>query len=172
MFKNKFRDQQCGIFERSLRRGSATTTEKSRKGQWTDGGERYENTGSTVREVQEHKGVRNEAEDKQQSVFYGHKIKKIMDEILEERLSTRSYDAHACRLLCMSLSEDIKGRVKDLGMERFRLICNVSIGSNSGQGFFMASRFLWNEFKDNFSTSSFQNASLFAVAVVFGVLKE
>ena len=167
--RNKFRDQQCGVFEKSLRCGSVTG-ENLRKGQWTEGPWRNKNTdlkvGTELREQGE--GIC----ERKHGVFYTYKIKKIMDEILQEKLSNQSYDSQRCPWLCMSLSEDIKGRVKELGMERFRLICNVSIGSNNGQGFFMASRFLWNEFRDNFSSSSFQNASLFAVAVVFGVLQE
>lgn len=170
MFKHKFRDQYCGIFEKSLRQGSASTAEKKQKGQWINGGTgKGRNAVSTAGGKQEIGGDMNE---QKRSVFYAHEIKKIMDDILQEKLSNQTYDAQTCRTLCVSLSDDIKGRVKSLGMERFRLICNVSIGSNSGQGFFMASRFLWDQFNDNFSTSCFQNASLFAVAIVFGVLKE
>ena len=171
MLKSKFRDQQYGIFEKSLRCGTKTIAEKQQKGQWTEGESKRKNIASIVGEMQEHGGDKN-ATEKEQSVFYAHKIKKIMDEVLQEKLSNQTYDAQTCRVLCMTLTEDIKGRVKELGMERFRLICNVSIGSNSGQGVFMASRFLWNELKDNFSTSCFQNASLFAVGIVFGVSKE
>ena len=167
--RNKFRGQQCGVFEKSLRCGSVTG-ENPRKGQWTEGPWRNKNTDLKVGTEFQEQG--EGTCERKHGVFYTHKIKKIMDEILQEKLSNQSYDSQRCPWLCMSLSEDIKGRVKELGMERFRLICNVSIGSNNGQGFFMASRFLWNEFRDNFSSSSFQNASLFAVAVVFGVLKE
>ena len=168
MLKKKFGDRQCGIFEKSLRHGSVTA-EKSQKGQWTDRPSRNKDTDQTTgAELKE----RDVTDDRKHGIFFTHKIKKIMDEILQENLSNQSYDAQSCRVLCISLSEEIKGRIKELGMERFRLICNVSIGANDGQGFFMASRFLWNEFKDNFASSSFQNASLFAVAVVFGVSKD
>ena len=166
----KFRHQHSGIFEKSLRCDSTQNAAKPQKAQWTDEAGKFnplfgmETQQHGVTELTEGQGKHN--------VFCAHDIKKIMDDLLQEKLSTQSYDANICRVLCTSLSEDIKSRVKNLGMERFRLICCVSIGSNSGQGILMASRFLWNECKDNFSTSSFQNASLFAVAIVFGVLKE
>ena len=169
MMRNKFLGQKCGVFEKSLRGGSVTS-ENTRKRQWTEGPWRNKNTDLKAGTELQEKG--EGTFERKHEVFYTHKIEKIMDEILKEKLSNQTYDSQRCRWLCMSLSEDIKGRVKELGMERFRLICNVSIRSNNGQGFFMASRFLWNEFRDNFSSSSFQNASLFAVAVVFGVLKE
>ncbi|XP_022786651.1 tctex1 domain-containing protein 1-like [Stylophora pistillata] len=171
MERVRFRGQHFGIFEKSLR------SEDSAKNPATE--QRTPHIDETG-DLEEHLGKKTQQHDstnkvegrRRQSVFYAHEIKKIMDEILEEKLSTQSYDANICRVLCVSLSEDIKSRVKNLGMERFRLICSVSIGSNCGQGILMASRFLWNDCRDNFSTSSFQNASLFAVAIVFGVLKE
>ena len=167
MFKSKFRDQQFGIFEKSLRRASASTTERQQKGHWTGEG----NSAASLTKANHEKRSAMD-EEKKKIVFCAYAIKRIMDAILQEKLSNQNYDTQTCRMLCVQLSDEIKCRVKSLGMERFRFICNVSIGSNNGQGFFMASRFLWDEFNDNFSTSSFQNASLFAVAVVFGVLKE
>lgn len=166
--KGKFRDSHSGIFEKSLRNDSTKSIATQQKAQWTQDHRNREKNADFLRK----KSVTDSTGEEQTHVFYTHKIKKIMDEILEEKLSTQSYDPTICRLLCSSLSEDIKSRVKNLGMERFRLICSVSIGSISGQGILMASRFLWNECKDNFSTSSYQNSSLFAVAIVFGVLKE
>lgn len=167
--KGKFRDHHSGIFEKSLRSDSTKYAATQQKAQLIqEQGKSDENADPFGKE-----SVTNLTEEQQKHhVFYSHEIKKIMDEILQEKLSTQSYDPTICRVLCISLSEDIKSRVKNLGMERFRLICSVSIGSNSGQGILMASRFLWNEYKDNFSTSSYQNSSLFAVAIVFGVLKE
>ena len=167
--KGKFRECHSGIFEKSLRSSSAKNAETQHKAQWIQEHEKREKNADRFEKA----NVTESTEEQQKHhVFYTHKIKKIMDEILQEKLSSQSYDPNICRVLCISLSDDIKRRVKNLGMERFRLICSVSIGSISGQGVLMASRFLWNECKDNFSTSSYQNSSLFAVAVVFGVLKE
>ncbi|XP_068676528.1 dynein light chain Tctex-type 5-B-like [Montipora capricornis] len=167
MFKGKFRDQQHGSFEKSLRQALVTTTGGQQKGQST---KNEHITKSPVLYEGKQKLAMNEEEKR--TVFYAHEIKKIMDDILQEKLSNQTYEATTCRTLCMTLSDVIKGRVKGLGMQRFRFICNVTIGSNSGQGLLIASRFLWDEFIDNFSTSSFQNSSLFAVAIVFGILKE
>ena len=168
--KGKFRDSNRGMFEKSLRSNSTKNAGTQQKAQWMrqEQGKREKNADPFELE----RVMDSTGEQQKHHVFYTHKIKKIMDEILEEKLSTQSYDPTICRVLCISLSEDIKSRVKNLGMERFRLICSVSIGSSSGQGILMASRFLWNECKDNFSTSAYQNSSLFAVAIVFGVLKE
>ncbi|EDO33641.1 predicted protein, partial [Nematostella vectensis] len=97
----------------------------------------------------------------------------LMDEILDDTLSSEHYSAESSRVLCLGLADSIKSRVKGLGMaKRYRFICHVSIGSCSGQGLLIASKSVWNEKRDSFVTSTFRNASLFAVATVFGVLKE
>lgn len=109
---------------------------------------------------------------KQEPLFFGHEIKQLMDQILDKELAGLAYESTTCKALCLTLSEDIKQKVKDLGMSRYRIICHVSIGSCSGQGLLMASRFVWNDGKDNYVTSTYRNFSLFAVATVFGVIKE
>lgn len=168
MFKGRFRDQPYGIFERSLRCGPASTPDHGQqKGQSINNEQDAKNFDLALEEKQ--LAIN---EEKKRSIFQADEIKNIMDEILQDKLSNQTYEATTCRLLCMTLSDDIKGRVKCLEMERFRLICNVTIGSKGGQGLFLASRFLWDEVIDNFSSTSFQNSSLFAVAIVFGIFKE
>lgn len=168
MSKGRFRDQQYGFFERSLRQDPAPTPDNGQRKRQSIN---IEQNAKNVDLAPEEKQLALN-EDRKKSIFHVEEIKNIMDEILQDKLSNQTYEATTCRLLCMTLSDDIKGRVKCLGMERFRLICNVTIGSNGGQGLFLASRFLWDEVIDNFSTTSFQNSSLFAVAVVFGIFKE
>lgn len=168
MFKGRFRDQQYGFFERSLRHDPAPTPDNGQRKRQSIN---IEQNPKNIDLAPEEKQLAMN-EDRKKSIFHVEEIKNIMDEVLQDKLSNQTYEATTCRLLCMTLSDDIKGRVKCLGMERFRLICNVTIGSNGGQGLFLASRFLWDEVIDNFSTTSFQNSSLFAVAVVFGIFKE
>ena len=131
MMRNKFRDQQCGVFEKSLRCGSVTG-ENLRKGQWTEGPWRNKNTdlkvGTELREQGE--GIC----ERKHGVFYTHKIKKIMDGILQEKLSNQSYDSQRCRWLCMSLSEDIKCRVKEQGNGAisFNMQCKYRLKQRTG----------------------------------------
>mgnify|MGYP001795108373 CR=1 FL=1 len=105
-------------------------------------------------------------------VFQKNHIEEIMNDVLETYLAHLVHSAAVCKELCLILSEEIKLRVEALHMNRFRIICNVCIGETAGQSVLVASRFLWDESRDNFSTSTFKNQSLFAVANVFGVFKE
>lgn len=159
--RTKFSQEHHGLFERSLRSGQAIAGKE---------GQRAEHS-MMNNEQCEVSGLGTNSSGTN-VVFHERTIKTVMDQLLKEKLSDQAYDPDICRALCLHLSELIKARVKKLGMERHRLVCNVSIGSNSGQGIFMASRFLWDSSSDNFSTSTFQNSSLFAVASVFGVTKD
>lgn len=170
-----FRQQHMNLFQKSLRGSSGKELEKNRfrkdRSNTLMSTSSYKHTTAIFRE-------RNVGEDTESAhsrktdIFQRHCIEEIMNDILEANLAHQVYNADVCRELCLMLSDEIKLRVKELQMNRFRIICNVCIGESNGQGFLMASRFLWDESHDNFSTSTYKNHSLFAVATVFGVFKE
>lgn len=173
----RLRQQENTTFHRSLRsEGRERTTES--KGERRHG----RNTSEEIHEKGKERSIpypgdlppasRATPRKSVNSLFHVQLIKQLMDEVLDKELSTKSYESETCKSLCLSLSEDIKQKVKDLGMSRYRIICHVSIGSCNGQGLLIASRFIWNHGKDNFVTATYRNLSLFAVATVFGVLKE
>lgn len=180
--ERRVRTQESTIFQRSLRSEGKDRSEckaesrraKCQSGSNEDGsGSRSKDrsmvyTGDLPRTL----ASRYNGYPTQKSVFHGHEIKQLMDQILDKELSSLSYESTTCKALCLTLSEDIKQKVKDLLMSRYRIICHVSIGSCSGQGLLMASRFVWNDGKDNYVTATYRNVSLFAVATVFGVVKE
>lgn len=99
-------------------------------------------------------------------------VTDIIDHVLEERLKGLSYDPDKCRFLLPSIADEIKEKVKQLGFDRFKLVCLVTIGELHNQGVRVASRCLWNTETDRLATSSFCKNDLFASAVVFGIYKE
>lgn len=174
----RFRQQEASTFYRSLRSEGKEKSELSRSerklGKIELEEEHLQTTGKEPSSFISDRAlaIKSRGPHSKDDLFFVHKIKGLMDELLEESLENENYDSESCKIKCLTLSEDIKQRVKELGMSRYRIICHVSIGSCSGQGLIMASRFIWNDIKDNFVTSTFRNVSLFAVATVFGVLKE
>jgi hypothetical protein len=48
----------------------------------------------------------------------------------------------------------------------------VTVGEKTGQGIRMASRCLWDTATDNFASEFYENASVFCVAMVFGLYYE
>ena len=162
--QQKFSQEHHDIFERSLRSGHANARkdiEQNRISSTFDFRQTY---------LPGHAEKAKTAADKH--LFQQETVKLVIGQILEDQLNNRKYQADSCRTLCLNLCEMIKARVKLLGMTDHRLVCSVSIGSKRGQGVFIASRSLWDTPTDNFATCTFQNASLFAVAMVFGITQK
>ena len=95
-------------------------------------------------------------------------VSRVIRLAFDEMLVGKSYDAAHSAELSKALSDEILAKVKALNYGRYKLVCQVTIGQNKGQGIREASRCLWDTEKDNFASESFQNASLFVTAVVFG----
>ncbi|KAM4739465.1 dynein light chain Tctex-type protein 2B isoform 2-T2 [Anableps anableps] len=95
-------------------------------------------------------------------------IKEYIHEIVREHLSGVQYDPESVPELTRSLAECIKDKVKDEGFDRYKLIVQVLIGEQRGQGVKMSSRCLWDADTDNYAEDVFMNDSLFCVVTVFG----
>lgn len=104
--------------------------------------------------------------------FEEGRVRRILKEVLESHLREEKYEQNACRQLAMTLTHIIKNRVKELGFERYKLVCLVHVGQAKEQGFRMGSRCCWDVKRDTFASASFKNKTLFAVATVWGVYYE
>ena len=76
---------------------------------------------------------------------------------------------HNHNIICLHLSEEIKRRVKNLGLRRYKFVVMVTIGENKQQGFNMATKFFWDEQLDGFVSESHEIDGSFIVAVVYGI---
>ena len=70
------------------------------------------------------------------------------------------------------MADIIKERVKRLRYPRYKLICHVAMGDIQRQAVRVASRCAWDTRVDGFAQYQFQNLSLYAVGVVYGVYCE
>ncbi|XP_029684508.1 dynein light chain Tctex-type protein 2B isoform X1 [Takifugu rubripes] len=95
-------------------------------------------------------------------------VKKCIREIVRERLSGMHYDPEEVPQLTSSLAECIKDKVKGLGFDRYKLVVQVVIGEQRGQGVKMSLRCLWDADTDNYAEEVFINESLFCAVTVFG----
>ncbi|XP_031163229.1 tctex1 domain-containing protein 2 [Sander lucioperca] len=95
-------------------------------------------------------------------------VKECIREIVRERLSGMLYDSEEVSELSRSLADDIKDKVKNAGFDRYKLVVQVVIGEQRGQGVKMSSRCLWDADTDNYAEDVFMNDSLFCVVAVFG----
>ncbi|PKK19247.1 Tctex1 domain containing 4 [Columba livia] len=104
--------------------------------------------------------------------FDAGRVQQVLDTVLASTLGTTVYSPQGSALLAQSLAELLRGRVKEVVPPRYKLVCQVLLGQRGQQSLLVASRALWDPESDNFASTTFSNASLFAVATVHGVYLE
>eukprot|EP00033_Pygsuia_biforma_P001103 GCRY01001255.1.p1 GENE.GCRY01001255.1~~GCRY01001255.1.p1 ORF type:complete len:140 (+),score=17.13 GCRY01001255.1:216-635(+) len=100
-------------------------------------------------------------------------VSAFMTEFLEDRLKIEKYNPKKANELAKEVCNEITTKATTtLNLPRYRLVFQVHIGENKGQGVKFSSRCLWDPSLDGSATASFKNASLFAVAMVFALYYE
>uniref|UniRef100_A0A8D2J6T8 Tctex1 domain containing 2 n=1 Tax=Varanus komodoensis TaxID=61221 RepID=A0A8D2J6T8_VARKO len=100
--------------------------------------------------------------------FRSSTVKDCIHEVLKEELENVQYDPEEVPQLTKSLSETIRDRLKEKGFHRYKIVVQVVIGEQRGEGVNMAARCFWDADTDNYAQDVFMNDSLFCVAVAFG----
>ena len=105
-------------------------------------------------------------------VFYPSEVKKIAETVINETLDGKEYDEDIAKEWVISMSEQIKAGVKTLSIPRYKTVVQVTVGQMKDQGVRVASRCLWDTATDNYASYSYQNATLWCNAMIFGVYTE
>ncbi|KAJ3148599.1 Tctex1 domain-containing protein 2 [Geranomyces variabilis] len=104
--------------------------------------------------------------------FHSEPVRRITNDVLQRTLTKVKYDGEKIPLLCQQISNEILASVKKLDYDRYKYVVDVTIGEFKGQGIRVASRAIWDTTTDSYASASFKNATLFAVAMVFGCYYE
>lgn len=96
-------------------------------------------------------------------------VKSTMQEVLNDELSSKHYDAEETTKWSKDISDAIKEKLKTLEYERYKFIVQVVIGEQRGEGVKIAARCLWDSDTDNYAQATYSNETLFCVAVAYGV---
>ncbi|XP_066565184.1 dynein light chain Tctex-type protein 2B [Amia ocellicauda] len=104
---------------------------------------------------------------------YHHKlkagvVKECIQQVLKAELASKQYDPEEVPSLTRSVSDSIKDKVKEVGFDRYKLVVQVVIGEQRGEGVKMAARCFWDADTDSYAQDIYMNDSLFCVAAVFG----
>ncbi|XP_063795704.1 dynein light chain Tctex-type protein 2B-like [Pseudophryne corroboree] len=98
--------------------------------------------------------------------------KELIQEFLTAKLRNVTYDPSTSADLTKNLCEDIKKMVRRVTPPRYKLICNMAIGSKNREDILMTSQCLWDSYSDNVTSCSYQNATMFCVVSVYAVYFE
>ncbi|NWU95525.1 TC1D4 protein, partial [Upupa epops] len=104
--------------------------------------------------------------------FSAWQVQRVLERALTSALGTTVYSPQGSALLVQSLVELLQSQVKEVVPPRYKLICQVLLGEQGSQSLLVASQALWDPENDSFTSATFSNASLFAVATVHGVYFE
>ncbi|GFN84796.1 TCTEX1 domain-containing protein 1-b [Plakobranchus ocellatus] len=99
-------------------------------------------------------------------VFKPEKVKSIIENVLNSFLKSFRYTQEGSKRMCLAISRDVKSRVKMLDFQRYKLVCNVIIMQNKGQGSQMSSRCLSNTDFDTFASASLTTSQIICVTTV------
>nr|XP_058921229.1 dynein light chain Tctex-type protein 2B isoform X1 [Kogia breviceps] len=95
-------------------------------------------------------------------------VKDCIHAVLKEELANAEYSPEEMPQLTKRLSENIKDKLKEMGFDRYKMVVQVVIGEQRGEGVFMAARCFWDADADNCTHDVFMNDSLFCVVAAFG----
>ncbi|KAI9504089.1 Tctex1 domain-containing protein 2 [Coemansia spiralis] len=97
-------------------------------------------------------------------------MRGILGEVLRGELGSARYEAEEVAAASKRVGEAINKRLlEEPGMERYKLVANISIFQNDGQGARMGSSTVWDPETDGVVQEMFANDSIRCVAVVFAV---
>ncbi|KAK4819882.1 hypothetical protein QYF61_014550, partial [Mycteria americana] len=89
--------------------------------------------------------------------FKSSTVKECIHAILKEKLANVQYIPEEMPQLTKSLSETIKDRLKEEGFDRYKMVVQVVIGEQRGEGVNMAARCFWDADTDSYAHDVFMN---------------
>mmetsp|Transcript_31667 Transcript_31667/g.53216 ORF Transcript_31667/g.53216 Transcript_31667/m.53216 type:complete len:122 (+) Transcript_31667:242-607(+) len=101
--------------------------------------------------------------------FRQGKAQDIITEVLKTKLTNVTYHPDNTSTWTREIADDIKGKLKEMGLERYKFVVQVVIGEQRGEGVKMGCRCFWDPNTDNYATAEFSNESIFCVAAAYGV---
>ena len=113
-------------------------------------------------------------------IFLNLQVTALLQDVLRSKLQGVAYHADTASLLAKQLSDEIRDRLKEIrddsngnpeaGLDsRYKLVSQVFILEQRGQGVRVGQRCLWDADTDSYATASFQNEHIFAIATAYGI---
>ena len=104
--------------------------------------------------------------------FDAKKVRSVIEDTLEQMFNNEKYSAVEMGHMCKKASVSIKDAVKQLGFERYKFVCTVSVTQPEDQGVKFASRYLWDDRKDSWVDAVYCNSNLIAQATIYALYYE
>ncbi|KFM69593.1 Tctex1 domain-containing protein 2, partial [Stegodyphus mimosarum] len=70
------------------------------------------------------------------------------------------------------ISSTIREELKHIGLDRYRIVCQVTVGEKCDQDIIMTFLCLWKHEFDHYAIATYDNAYIFSTAIVFVIYKQ
>ena len=104
--------------------------------------------------------------------FLQRDVEAKMKQILQEKVGDQPYVYAESLTLTKDLCSAIQQAVMELGYERYKLVCQVTIAEACSQGLRISSRCLWDPEVDNYAQYTHSTEHMHVTAVCFGLYWE
>ena len=101
--------------------------------------------------------------------FPSGKIRGLIKEVLNEKLSDKTYQADHTSSWTKEIADECKQRIKALNLPRYKIMVQAIVGELRGQGVRFGTRCFWDSSTDDSASETFSNESLYAAVVAYGV---
>ncbi|XP_015913013.1 dynein light chain Tctex-type protein 2B-like [Parasteatoda tepidariorum] len=92
--------------------------------------------------------------------------------ILKKFLANKTYSEIDMKDYSQRISVALREELKNMGLNRYRIVCQVTIGEKLNQDVVMTFLCLWKHDFDHYVVANYDNETFFATAVIFIVYKQ
>ena len=89
--------------------------------------------------------------------FHPAVAKEIIKSVLEAKLKDKVYSAEITSQWTRDIADEIKGKLKELNLPRYKYVVNVAIGEQKGEGIRIGARCFWDSDVDSCAQETFMN---------------
>ncbi|KAG0250613.1 hypothetical protein DFQ27_009322, partial [Actinomortierella ambigua] len=82
---------------------------------------------------------------------------KFIQQILQDTLANKTYHAKDSQLWSSAISKQVKQKLIDMELSRYKYVVNVVLGENLGEGARMDARCHWDQESDGHAQAFFSN---------------
>ena len=89
--------------------------------------------------------------------FHPAQAKEILKQVLEGELKDKTYNPELTSQWCRAIADEIKKRLKELNLPRYKYVVNVAIAEQRGEGIRIGCRCFWDSDTDASAQEVFMN---------------
>eukprot|EP00826_Nyctotherus_ovalis_P053302 TRINITY_DN6903_c0_g1_i8.p1 TRINITY_DN6903_c0_g1~~TRINITY_DN6903_c0_g1_i8.p1 ORF type:complete len:124 (+),score=40.39 TRINITY_DN6903_c0_g1_i8:46-417(+) len=95
-------------------------------------------------------------------------VKNAMKEALRTHLqSEKGYKQDEMAKKCKTIAEEVRKLLRNMNKPRYKIVVQVTIGHNIGQGVRIGAKCLWDSKNDHYVSETFVSENIYAVATAF-----